>query len=77
LTGPLTNVALALALDPAATAQLTVVAMGGALYGKGNSSFGAEFNFHADPKGSRLISDHCFFIQFNFEFLFLLFYSIF
>lgn len=53
--GPLTNVALAVQMDPAAFEHCHVVCMGGALYGKGNTSFGAEFNFHADPHAARIV----------------------
>jgi purine nucleosidase len=54
LLGPCTNVAVALALDSASLdrAVARVVIMGGALLGKGNSSWAAEFNFRADPEAA-------------------------
>ncbi len=49
--GPLTNLAVALMLDPSWHERVArLVIMGGALHGKGNSSEAAEFNFHADPE---------------------------
>jgi purine nucleosidase len=51
--GPLTNVALAVAADPAAMATLgRLVAMGGAVDVKGNVTPSAEFNMHVDPEAA-------------------------
>jgi inosine-uridine nucleoside N-ribohydrolase len=51
--GPLTNVALAVAADPAAMAGLgRLVAMGGAVDVKGNVTPSAEFNMHVDPEAA-------------------------
>src|SRR4051794_12350199 len=52
-TGPLTNVALALALHPDALPERVVI-MGGAI-GEGNVSPAAEFNIWADPEAARRV----------------------
>jgi inosine-uridine nucleoside N-ribohydrolase len=52
-TGPLTNVALLLALEPDARPQRIVV-MGGAV-GEGNRTPAAEFNVWADPEAARRV----------------------
>lgn len=59
--GPLTNIALALRLEPRIFAHLGskdypgLVCMGGAIEGKGNSSLTAEFNIHCDPEAARIV----------------------
>lgn len=56
MIGPLTNLALALRLDPGIVAgigQLTV--MGGTLHGRGNTTPAAEFNVYADPEAARIV----------------------
>eukprot|EP00727_Mastigamoeba_balamuthi_P014422 m51a1_g9604 purine nucleosidase, putative (330) ;mRNA; f:1055351-1056621 len=56
--GPLTNVALAVAMRPEIAGLVERVAiMGGSHSCKGNSSFGAEFNFHMDPEAARIVVD--------------------
>jgi len=52
-TGPLTNVALLLALAPDARPE-RIVAMGGAI-GEGNRTPAAEFNIWADPEAARRV----------------------
>lgn len=54
--GPLTNVALALALEPELPEMLGgVVAMGGTPAGRGNASVNAEFNVFADPEAAEAV----------------------
>ncbi len=56
--GPLTNVALALAIEPALPQLLgKTVIMGGAVHGVGNTSAVAEFNIYADPEGAAIAFD--------------------
>ncbi len=55
-TGPLTNVALALRLDPTfGPALRRLVVMGGAARVPGNVSPVAEANFYADPEAARIV----------------------
>lgn len=54
--GPLTNIALALKLDPSiAKLMKNVFVMGGTSYGKGNATASAEFNFHQDPEAAAVV----------------------
>lgn len=54
--GPLTNVALALAQDPALVAGVERIAMmGGAFLAGGNRTPSAEFNILADPHAARIV----------------------
>jgi purine nucleosidase len=56
MIGPLTNLALALRLDPTiinGIGQLTI--MGGTVYGRGNSTPAAEFNIYADPEAAAIV----------------------
>ena len=56
MIGPLTNLALALRLDPSiinGIGQLTI--MGGTVYGRGNSTPAAEFNIYADPEAAGIV----------------------
>ena len=53
--GPLTNLALAMRLEPRmADAMKRVVIMGGA-YGAGNRTASAEFNIYADPHAAQIV----------------------
>ncbi|OZM81832.1 nucleoside hydrolase [Pseudonocardia sp. MH-G8] len=53
--GPLTNVALLLAVHPELTSRITrIVWMGGSL-GAGNTSGAAEFNAHCDPEAAHRV----------------------
>lgn len=54
-TGPLTNIALALALEPRLASRIPrLVVMGGA-HGNGNVTAAAEFNFWADPEAAEAV----------------------
>nr|WP_157167320.1 nucleoside hydrolase [Streptomyces typhae] len=54
--GPLTNIALALRLEPELPQLLDrVVVMGGAVHGRGNLTISAEFNTGADPAAADLV----------------------
>jgi purine nucleosidase len=54
--GPLTNLALAILLEPLLPELLErVVVMGGAIHGRGNLTLNAEFNFGADPAAADLV----------------------
>jgi purine nucleosidase len=54
--GPLTNLALAIRLDPALPSKLgRVVSMGGSPAGFGNASINAEFNVYADPIAAEIV----------------------
>jgi purine nucleosidase/non-specific riboncleoside hydrolase len=56
MIGPLTNLALAIRLEPGIVAgigQLTI--MGGTLFGRGNTTPAAEFNIYADPEAAHIV----------------------
>ncbi|MGJ8583361.1 MAG: nucleoside hydrolase [Marinosulfonomonas sp.] len=56
MIGPLTNLALALRLEPSIVdgiGQLTI--MGGTVYGRGNTTPAAEFNIYADPEAAGIV----------------------
>jgi purine nucleosidase len=54
--GPLTNLAVALSLDPDLPAKFKqLVIMGGAIYSKGNAGITAEFNIHTDPEAAHIV----------------------
>lgn len=56
VTGPMTNLALALRREPALAARLgPVVVMGGARREGGNITASAEYNIHADPHAADLV----------------------
>ncbi|XP_075446657.1 inosine-uridine preferring nucleoside hydrolase-like [Ascaphus truei] len=55
-TGPLTNLALAVKLDPALPKKLNqLYIMGGNLEGRGNRTVCAEFNFYLDPEAAYIV----------------------
>nr|XP_008105298.2 PREDICTED: inosine-uridine preferring nucleoside hydrolase isoform X1 [Anolis carolinensis] len=54
--GPLTNLALAVKMDPALPKKLkNVFIMGGNIEGKGNDTVSAEFNFASDPEAAYIV----------------------
>lgn len=54
--GPLTNLALALAIEPNLPNLLSsTVIMGGAVHGNGNTTPVAEFNIYADPEAAAIV----------------------
>lgn len=54
--GPLTNLALALRLDPLLPQRIArLVVMGGAVTGRGNTSVSAEFNLGFDPEAAHIV----------------------
>jgi purine nucleosidase len=56
MIGPLTNLAVALRLDPdiiAGIGQLSI--MGATVYGRGNTTPAAEFNIYADPEAASIV----------------------
>jgi purine nucleosidase len=54
--GPLTNLALALRLDPELPSLIArLVIMGGAVTGRGNTSVSAEFNIGFDPEAAHVV----------------------
>lgn len=56
MIGPLTNMALALRLDPSIAAGVgTLTIMGGNVYGRGNTTPAAEFNIFADPEAAHIV----------------------
>lgn len=58
--GPLTNVALAIRLDPTFLPNLKqLVMMGGSVDGRGNTTPSAEFNIMVDPEAAAIVFDAC------------------
>ena len=56
VTGPMTNLATALTVDPALAGRLReVVVMGGARSEGGNITASAEYNIHADPHAAQVV----------------------
>lgn len=54
--GPLTNLAVALRLDPSLPSRVArLVVMGGAVTGRGNTSVPAEFNIGFDPEAAHIV----------------------
>lgn len=54
--GPLTNIALAIYLDPSFASKVRrCVVMGGAPDGVGNATAAAEFNIYVDPEAARIV----------------------
>lgn len=58
MLGPLTNLALALRLDPTLPQRVKrLVIMGGAVTGRGNTRIPVEFNIGFDPEAARVVFD--------------------
>lgn len=58
MLGPLTNLAVALKLDPTLPQRIgRMVVMGGAVTGQGNTTPTAEFNIGFDPEAAHLVFD--------------------
>lgn len=58
MLGPLTNLAVALKLDPSLPGRIgRIVVMGGAVTGQGNTTPTAEFNIGFDPEAAHLVFD--------------------
>lgn len=56
MIGPLTNLALALNLEPQIIDGIgTLTIMGGNVYGRGNTTPAAEFNIYADPEAAQVV----------------------
>ena len=56
MLGPLTNLALALTLDPSLPQRVPrLVIMGGAVTGRGNTRIPVEFNTGFDPEAARIV----------------------
>ncbi|KAI9332476.1 Inosine/uridine-preferring nucleoside hydrolase domain-containing protein [Zopfochytrium polystomum] len=56
--GPLTNIALAISLDPDFLSRLDdLIVMGGCINARGNSNRVAEFNFFCDPEAVHIVLD--------------------
>lgn len=56
MIGPLTNLALALRLDPGIARGIgRLTLMGGTLHGRGNTTPAAEFNIYADPEAAAIV----------------------
>jgi len=56
--GPLTNIALAIAMEPDFPKMFTrITIMGGAVRGMGNVTAVAEFNVYADPEAAAIVFD--------------------
>ena len=54
--GPLTNLAVALMLDPQLPQKYSgLTIMGGAVQGKGNTNITAEFNIYCDPEAAQIV----------------------
>ncbi|KAH3759152.1 nucleoside hydrolase [Pelomyxa schiedti] len=58
--GPLTNIAIAMSLDPTLPSKLTgITLMGGSHLAKGNTSYSAEFNIYVDAEAASIVFSHC------------------
>ena len=53
--GPLTNIALAMKLEPSITSKIKEIVLMGGAYGNGNFTPSAEFNIFADPEAAHIV----------------------
>ena len=54
-TGPLTNIAAAMRMQPAILPKIKQIVLMGGAYGLGNITPAAEFNFYADPEAAAVV----------------------
>ncbi len=54
-TGPMTNIALALELEPAIARLAASFTIMGGSYTRGNATVAAEYNIYADPEAARIV----------------------
>ncbi|OAO23983.1 ribosylpyrimidine nucleosidase [Mammaliicoccus lentus] len=54
-TGPLTNIALAMKIEPAIIPKIKEIVLMGGAYGNGNFTPSAEFNIFADPEAAHVV----------------------
>lgn len=54
-TGPLTNIALAMKLEPSISSKIKEIVLMGGAYGNGNFTPSAEFNVFADPEAAHIV----------------------
>ena len=57
--GPLTNIAMAMRLEPAILPKIKQIVLMGGAYGLGNASPAAEFNIYADPEAAHVVFTSC------------------
>lgn len=53
--GPLTNIAMAMRLEPRICSKIAKISLMGGAYGVGNSTPAAEFNIYADPEAADIV----------------------
>ena len=53
--GPLTNIAVAMRMQPAILPKIREIVLMGGAYGTGNFTPSAEFNIYADPEAARVV----------------------
>jgi Inosine-uridine nucleoside N-ribohydrolase len=54
-TGPLTNIAVAMRMEPRILPKIKEIVLMGGAYGTGNFTPSAEFNILADPEAARVV----------------------
>lgn len=53
--GPLSNIAVAMRMEPAIVPKIREIVLMGGAYGTGNTTPSAEFNIYADPEAARVV----------------------